>query len=75
MADDLSIHFTLPDFIFLLFIQLQALHDVPNREECPLIYHLDVAAMYPNIILTNRLQVTRVSLGAGICRLNFIYYR
>ncbi|KAH7426493.1 hypothetical protein KP509_10G003400 [Ceratopteris richardii] len=36
--------------------QLQALHDTPNREECPLIYHLDVAAMYPNIILTNRLQ-------------------
>ncbi|MCO5564216.1 hypothetical protein L7F22_017874 [Adiantum nelumboides] len=36
--------------------QLQALHDLPNREECPLIYHLDVAAMYPNIILTNRLQ-------------------
>ncbi|KAF8072990.1 POL2A [Scenedesmus sp. PABB004] len=25
-------------------------------EEVPLIYHLDVAAMYPNIILTNRLQ-------------------
>lgn len=24
--------------------------------EVPLIYHLDVAAMYPNIILTNRLQ-------------------
>eukprot|EP01018_Ginkgo_biloba_P017404 Gb_06608 [translate_table: standard] len=36
--------------------QLEALRDVPNREECPLIYHLDVAAMYPNIILTNRLQ-------------------
>lgn len=36
--------------------QLQSLHDVPNREERPLIYHLDVAAMYPNIILTNRLQ-------------------
>ena len=34
--------------------QLQALRDTPNREECPLIYHLDVAAMYPNIILTNR---------------------
>lgn len=29
---------------------------MPNREERPLIYHLDVAAMYPNIILTNRLQ-------------------
>jgi len=34
--------------------QLESLRDVPNREECPLIYHLDVAAMYPNIILTNR---------------------
>jgi len=33
--------------------QLESLKDVPNREECPLIYHLDVAAMYPNIILTN----------------------
>ena len=26
----------------------------------PLIYHLDVAAMYPNIILTNRLQPVAV---------------
>lgn len=32
------------------------------REQCPvyeaepLIYHVDVAAMYPNIILSNRLQ-------------------
>eukprot|EP00930_Biecheleria_cincta_P017416 TRINITY_DN1385_c0_g1_i1.p1 TRINITY_DN1385_c0_g1~~TRINITY_DN1385_c0_g1_i1.p1 ORF type:complete len:2608 (-),score=472.89 TRINITY_DN1385_c0_g1_i1:198-7172(-) len=25
-------------------------------DECPLIYHLDVGAMYPNIILSNRLQ-------------------
>ncbi|UMM15271.1 hypothetical protein L5515_002763 [Caenorhabditis briggsae] len=29
---------------------------VPNRLENPRIYHLDVGAMYPNIILTNRLQ-------------------
>ncbi|KAL4274363.1 hypothetical protein AHAS_AhasUnG0001500 [Arachis hypogaea] len=36
--------------------KLSKLRDVPIREECPLIYHLDVAAMYPNIILTNRLQ-------------------
>ncbi|KAK2968075.1 hypothetical protein RJ640_000490, partial [Escallonia rubra] len=36
--------------------QLVKLRDEPIREECPLIYHLDVAAMYPNIILTNRLQ-------------------
>ncbi|KAK6247338.1 hypothetical protein QUC31_018903 [Theobroma cacao] len=36
--------------------KLVKLRDEPIREECPLIYHLDVAAMYPNIILTNRLQ-------------------
>lgn len=36
--------------------KLMLLRDHPMREECPLIYHLDVAAMYPNIILTNRLQ-------------------
>ncbi|KAF4126175.1 DNA polymerase epsilon subunit 1 [Geosmithia morbida] len=28
----------------------------PNRHERPLIYHLDVASMYPNIMTTNRLQ-------------------
>ncbi|VEL10531.1 unnamed protein product [Protopolystoma xenopodis] len=32
----------------------------PNRIECPVIYHLDVGAMYPNIILTNRLQPSAV---------------
>ncbi|XP_062890220.1 DNA polymerase epsilon catalytic subunit A isoform X2 [Mobula hypostoma] len=36
--------------------KLNCLKEVPNRIECPLIYHLDVGAMYPNIILTNRLQ-------------------
>lgn len=36
--------------------ELQALKDNPVRTEKPLIYHLDVSAMYPNIILTNRLQ-------------------
>ncbi|XP_030759546.1 DNA polymerase epsilon catalytic subunit A [Sitophilus oryzae] len=36
--------------------QLTALKDQPLRLERPLIYHLDVGAMYPNIILTNRLQ-------------------
>lgn len=39
--------------------KLTSLKEVPNRIECPLIYHLDVGAMYPNIILTNRLQVKR----------------
>ena len=37
--------------------KLSMLRDCPNRLENPSIYHLDVAAMYPNIILTNRLQV------------------
>lgn len=35
---------------------LQNLYDIPNRQEQPVIFHLDVGAMYPNIILTNRLQ-------------------
>lgn len=30
----------------------------------PLIYHLDVAAMYPNIILTNRLQPSAIVTDA-----------
>ncbi|XP_077864309.1 DNA polymerase epsilon catalytic subunit A-like [Saccoglossus kowalevskii] len=36
--------------------KLSALRDTPARLENPIIYHLDVGAMYPNIILTNRLQ-------------------
>jgi len=40
--------------------QLEELRDNPIRDENPLIYHLDVAAMYPNIILTNRLQPSSV---------------
>lgn len=36
--------------------KLELLRDTPNRTEKPFIYHLDVGAMYPNIILTNRLQ-------------------
>jgi DNA polymerase epsilon subunit 1 len=34
--------------------KLEMLRDSPQREESPIIYHLDVGAMYPNIILTNR---------------------
>ncbi|KAA8497716.1 DNA polymerase epsilon catalytic subunit A [Porphyridium purpureum] len=36
--------------------ELQGQRERPVRTELPLIYHLDVGAMYPNIILTNRLQ-------------------
>ena len=39
--------------------RLSMLRDCPNRLENPIIYHLDVGAMYPNIILTNRLQVSK----------------
>ncbi|KAF8880545.1 hypothetical protein BD779DRAFT_1548821 [Infundibulicybe gibba] len=35
---------------------LELLRDNPKRTDNPLIYHLDVAAMYPNIMLSNRLQ-------------------
>ncbi|KAL0248806.1 hypothetical protein GEMRC1_004040 [Eukaryota sp. GEM-RC1] len=39
-----------------IITELLALKEQPSRTELPLIYHLDVGAMYPNIILTNRLQ-------------------
>ncbi|EGG20436.1 putative DNA polymerase epsilon subunit A [Cavenderia fasciculata] len=38
--------------------RLTHLRNEPNSMSNPLIYHLDVSAMYPNIILTNRLQPT-----------------
>ncbi|RDL32670.1 Uncharacterized protein BP5553_09126 [Venustampulla echinocandica] len=36
--------------------RLNSLKITANRSERPLIYHLDVASMYPNIMTTNRLQ-------------------
>lgn len=36
--------------------RLISLKKTANRSEKPLIYHLDVASMYPNIMTTNRLQ-------------------
>ena len=39
---------------------LEMLRDAPLREEPAVIYHLDVGAMYPNIILTNRLQPSAI---------------
>ena len=35
---------------------LEVMRDEPIRKDKPLIYHLDVAAMYPNIMLSYRLQ-------------------
>ncbi|KAG2736113.1 hypothetical protein G9P44_000203 [Scheffersomyces stipitis] len=36
--------------------KLLALKETPKRKEEPLIYHVDVASMYPNIMTSNRLQ-------------------
>ncbi|XP_026333322.1 DNA polymerase epsilon catalytic subunit A [Hyposmocoma kahamanoa] len=46
--------------------KLQHMKDHPRRDENPLIYHLDVGAMYPNIILTNRLQPSAM-VNPSIC--------
>lgn len=45
---------------------LTRIKDNPNRIEKPKIFHLDVGAMYPNIILTNRLQPSSV-VNESIC--------
>lgn len=46
--------------------KLKRLRDAPLRTEYPVIYHLDVGAMYPNIILTNRLQPSAM-VDEGVC--------
>lgn len=45
---------------------LETMRDEPNRIDKPLIYHLDVAAMYPNIMLSNRLQPDSV-VDEAVC--------
>ena len=45
---------------------LEELRDNPLRTDKPLIYHLDVAAMYPNIMLSNRLQPDSV-VDESVC--------
>lgn len=39
-----------------ILTKLEELKANPVRSDCPKIYHLDVASMYPNIMTTNRLQ-------------------
>ena len=43
----------------------------PVRKEKPVIYHLDVGAMYPNIILTNRLQPPSMVTAATCAACDF----
>ncbi|KAH9829905.1 uncharacterized protein C8Q71DRAFT_394203 [Rhodofomes roseus] len=45
---------------------LEEMRDNPMRIDKPLIYHLDVAAMYPNIMLSNRLQPDSV-VDEAVC--------
>lgn len=40
--------------------QLKMLIADPEKHEVPMIYHVDVSAMYPNIILTNRLTPSSI---------------
>jgi DNA polymerase epsilon subunit 1 len=51
--------------------QLELLRDRPKRTEKPYIYHLDVGAMYPNIILTNRLQPSAMVSDATCAACDF----
>ena len=46
--------------------KLMEMYNNPIRTDTPLIYHLDVAAMYPNIMLSNRLQPDSV-VDEGVC--------
>ncbi|ODV90059.1 hypothetical protein CANCADRAFT_1791 [Tortispora caseinolytica NRRL Y-17796] len=52
--------------------KLTDLRDNPVRTECPQIYHLDVSSMYPNIMITNRLQPDSVvnEADCAVCDFN-----
>lgn len=50
---------------------LETMRDQPTRQDFPLIYHLDVAAMYPNIMLSNRLQPDSVVTEAMCAACDF----
>ena len=51
--------------------ELELLRDRPKRKEKPYVYHLDVGAMYPNIILTNRLQPSAMVNDADCAACDF----
>jgi DNA polymerase epsilon subunit 1 len=61
----------LQDIKSKLFGLQQMIQDNKEISMLPLIYHIDVAAMYPNIILTNRLQPTAIVNDKICC--NCIY--
>lgn len=50
---------------------LETLRDEPRRTENPLIYHVDVALMYPNIMTLNRLQPDSLKLEKDCATCDF----
>ena len=55
--------------------KLELLQDRPKRTETPYVYHIDIAAMYPNIILTNRLQPSTIINDATCASCDFNHAR
>lgn len=52
-------------------LKLEALRLTPKRQEKPLIYHVDVASMYPNIMTSNRLQPDSMKTEEDCSRCDF----
>lgn len=52
-------------------LALEGLKNEPTREENPLIYHVDVASMYPNIMTLNRLQPDSLKLEKDCATCDF----
>ncbi|TGZ66839.1 hypothetical protein CRM22_005120 [Opisthorchis felineus] len=78
--DDDTLHSLVPKEVFNKVCRrveesLSQLAATPNRIECPVIYHLDVGAMYPNIILTNRLQPSAVDSNSTARCSNCQFYK
>ena len=64
-------YFTLFQVRDAIATALIEMRDNNIRNECPKIYHLDVSAMYPNIILTNRLQPDAIADEARCASCDF----
>ena len=67
--------FDMPQVKAEIIEKLELLRDRPKRMETPYVYHIDVAAMYPNIILTNRLQPSAIVDDATCASCDFNHAR
>lgn len=64
-------NFIAPQIKAQIVEKLELLRDRPKRMEKPYVYHIDVGAMYPNIILTNRLQPSAIVNDATCASCDF----